>query len=108
VLSGSGVMSEVNGPYQAEKRSGSGHFVMALDVSRFGPLDAFETRIERMIAEIKATPLAPGFGEVFYPGEIEARNEARHLRDGIDVPEKSLRDLEVAAAKLGVAPPKSW
>lgn len=108
VLSGSGVMTEVNGPYQAEKRSGSGHFVMALDIARFGPLGAFEARIECMIAEIKATPLAPGFEEVFYPGEIEARNEARHLRDGLDLPEKSLRDLEAAAAKLGVAPPQSW
>ncbi len=46
--------------------------------------------------------------EVFYPGEIEARNEARHLRDGLDLPEKSLRDLEGAAAKLGLAAPAGW
>ncbi len=108
VLSGSGVMTEVNGPYQAEKRSGSGHFVMALDITRFGPLDAFEARIERMIAEIKAVPLAEGFEEVFYPGEIEARNEARHLRDGLDLPEKSVRDLVAAGAALGVAAPHGW
>jgi len=107
-LSGSGVLNEVNGPYQAEARSGSGHFVMALDIARFGPLDAFEARIERMIAEIKAVPLADGFEEVFYPGEIEARNEARHLRDGLDVPTKSLRDLAEAAARLGVPAPQDW
>lgn len=107
VLSGSGVMTEVNGPYQAEKRSGSGHFVMALDIARFGPPEAFEARIERMIAEIKAVPLAEGFDEVFYPGEIEARNEARHLRDGLDVPEQTLRDLAAAAARLGVTP-SAW
>jgi LDH2 family malate/lactate/ureidoglycolate dehydrogenase len=108
VLSGSGVMTEVNGPYQAEKRSGSGHFVMALDIARFGPLDQFEARIERMIAEIKVVPHAEGFEEVFYPGEIEARNEARHLRDGLDLPEKTVRDLVQAGAALGVAPPQSW
>jgi LDH2 family malate/lactate/ureidoglycolate dehydrogenase len=61
-----------------------------------------------MIAEIKAVPLADGFEEVFYPGEIEARNEARGLRDGLDLPEKSLGDLEVAAAKLGILPPMKW
>ena len=44
---------------------------------------------------------------MFYPGEIEARNEARHLRDGLDLPEKSLRDLALAAEKLGVAAP-AW
>jgi LDH2 family malate/lactate/ureidoglycolate dehydrogenase len=108
VLSGSGVMTEVNGPYQAEKRSGSGHFVMALDIARFGPLDAFEARVERMIAEIKATPRAEGFDEVFYPGEIEARNEARHLRDGLDLPGKTLADLAQAGTVLGVAPPEAW
>jgi LDH2 family malate/lactate/ureidoglycolate dehydrogenase len=102
VLSGSGVMTEVNGPYQAEKHSGSGHFVMALDIARFGPLDAFEARVERMIAEIKATPRAEGFDEIFYPGEIEARNEARHLRDGLDLPGKTLADLAQAGAVLGV------
>lgn len=105
-LSGSGVLTEVNGPYQAERRSGSGHFVMALDIARFGPLAAFEARIERMIAEIKAVPCAEGFDEVFYPGEIEARNEERHLRDGLDLPEKTLADLAQAAAGLGLPPPR--
>jgi LDH2 family malate/lactate/ureidoglycolate dehydrogenase len=108
VLSGSSVMTEVNGPYVADKRSGSGHFVMALDIARFGPLDAFERRIEGMIAEIKAVPRAEGFEEVFYPGEIEARNEARHLREGLDLPRKSLDGLLAAGARLGVAGPGSW
>ncbi len=107
-LSGSGVMTEVHGPYQSEKRSGSGHLLMALDIARFGPLDAFEARIEKMIADIKAVPLAEGFEEIFYPGEIEARNEARHLRDGLDLPEKSLRDLAAAGEALGVTPPAAW
>ena len=35
----------------------------------------------KMIAELKAVPLAVGHDEVFYPGEIEARNEARNRRD---------------------------
>ncbi|WP_137176903.1 Ldh family oxidoreductase [Roseomonas sp. AR75] len=108
VLSGSSVMTEVNGPYVADKRSGSGHFVMALDIARFGPLDAFERRIEGMIAEIKAVPRAEGFDEVFYPGEIEARNEARHLREGLDLPRKSLDGLLAAGARHGVAGPESW
>jgi LDH2 family malate/lactate/ureidoglycolate dehydrogenase len=106
-LSGSGMLTEVAGPYQSERRSRSGHFVMALDIAKFGPPDAFAARIERMIGELKATPLA-GVEEILYPGELEARNEARHRRDGLDLPEMSRADLAQAAAELGVALPDPW
>jgi LDH2 family malate/lactate/ureidoglycolate dehydrogenase len=107
-LSGSGMLTEVNGPYQAEKRSRSGHFVMALDIAAFGPREAFEARIERMIAELKATPLAEGVREILYPGELEARNEERHRRDGLTLPEQTRLDLLREAATCGVAPPSGW
>jgi LDH2 family malate/lactate/ureidoglycolate dehydrogenase len=102
VLSGSGMLTEVNSPYKTDKPSRSGHFFLALDIQAFGPLAAFEARIERMIAEVKAVPLAPGFDEILYPGELEARNEARSARDGLDLPEKSWTDLMAEAARLGV------
>lgn len=105
-LSGSGMLTEVNGPYQAAKRSRSGHFVMALDIAAFGPLDAFEARIERMIAELKATPLAEGAEDILYPGELEARQEARHQREGLDLPQQTRIDLSKAASDWGVAPPQ--
>jgi LDH2 family malate/lactate/ureidoglycolate dehydrogenase len=108
VLSGSGVMTDVSGPYQAEKRSICGHMVMALDIAAFGPPEAFAARMERMVAEIKSVPLAEGFEEVFYPGEIEARNEARTAREGLDLPEKSLAELARVAGERGVALPAGW
>jgi LDH2 family malate/lactate/ureidoglycolate dehydrogenase len=104
-LSGSGVMTDVNGPYQSEKRSRCGHFVMALDIAAFGPLNDFTTKIERMIAEIKSVPLADGCDEVFYPGEIEALNEVRYQRDGLVLPEQTRVDLTKIATELGVAFP---
>lgn len=103
VLSGSGILTEVNSPYKTDKPSRSGHFFLALDIQAFGPLAAFEARMERMIAEVKAVPLAPGFEEILYPGEREARNEAQAAREGIDLAEKSWTDLRAEAAKLGVA-----
>lgn len=101
-LSGSGMLTEVHGPYQASKRSRSGHFVMALNIAAFGPLAVFEARIEAMIAELKATPLAPGFEQILYPGEYEAVNEARHAAEGLDLPEQTVLDLRKAAADWGV------
>jgi LDH2 family malate/lactate/ureidoglycolate dehydrogenase len=106
VLSGSGILTEVNSPFKTDKPSRSGHFFLALNITAFCPLEIFEARMEEMIREIKAVPLAPGFEEILYPGELEARNEARHAREGLDLPEKSWADLGAEADKLGVAWPK--
>ena len=103
VLSGSGILTEVNSPFKTDKPSRSGHFLLALDIAAFGPREAFEARMEQMIAEVKAVPLAPGSDEILYPGELEARNEARHAREGLELPEKTLADLRDEAARLGVA-----
>ena len=56
--------------------------MIALDIAAFQPLAEFDARMERYIAELKSVPLAQGFEEVFYPGEMEARNDARNRADG--------------------------
>lgn len=108
VLSGSGLLDEVSGPYQAEKRSGCGHFVLALDIGRFAPPGEFAARMEGWIARLKAAPLAEGSAEVLYPGEGEARAEARHRREGLPLAAATRAALEAEAAALGVALPPGW
>ncbi len=54
--------------------------MIALDISAMQPLAEFGDRMERYIAELKAVPLAQGFDEVVYPGELEARNDAKEPR----------------------------
>jgi LDH2 family malate/lactate/ureidoglycolate dehydrogenase len=108
VLSGSGILDEVSGPYQAEKRSRCGHMFLALNIAAFGPEAAFADRMEQMVAKIKAVPRVPGCEEVFYPGEIEARNEARNRTEGLDLPEQTRAGLISTAASLGVQPPQGW
>jgi len=44
--------------------------LIAMDIAQFQPLEAFTARMEAFVDEIKAVPLAQGFEEVFYPGEI--------------------------------------
>ena len=55
-----------------------------------------------MIGRLKSTPRSSGVDEIFYPGEIEARNTERQLRDGIDIPEATLAELNVQARRLGI------
>ena len=107
VLSGSSFGGGIAGPYQTERRSGAGHLMVVLDIAAFQPLPEFEARMETMITELKAVPLAVGHDEVFYPGEIEARNEARHRREGLMLPYDTVRDLKRVATECEIALPPS-
>jgi LDH2 family malate/lactate/ureidoglycolate dehydrogenase len=102
VLTGSAFGPDVTGPYQAEKRSGSGHLLIALNVEVFQPLSAFNARIEAMINGLKGAQLAKGIDEVFYPGEIEARNNARNREEGLFLPADTLADLAKLAHEMQI------
>jgi LDH2 family malate/lactate/ureidoglycolate dehydrogenase len=102
VLTGSSFATGVSGPQQAERRSGCGHMVLAIDVAAVADPGGFAERMEALIAEMKAVPLAEGFEEIFFPGEIEDRNRERREREGIEVPAKTLEALKRLAAATGV------
>ncbi len=103
VLTGSAFGTGVRGPYQMEHRSGAGQFMIALDIAAMQPLAEFGARMDLYIAELKAVPLAEGFEEVVYPGEIEARNDLRNRADGLLLPEDTLADLRRLAERMDVA-----
>lgn len=105
VLTGSAFGTGVAGPYQTEHKSGAGQLMIVLDIAAFQPLADFNTRMEKMIGELKSVPLAKGHTEVFYPGEIEARNEAANRRDGLSLPQDTLADLEKVARESGLKAP---
>ena len=102
VLTGSSFATGVSGPQQAERRSGCGHLVLAIDVAAVADPAGFGERMEALIAEMKAVPLAEGVAEIFFPGEIEDRSLARREREGFEVPARTMEDLERLAAETGV------
>ena len=102
VLTGSAFGPAVTGPYQSERRSGAGHLLIALNIAAFEPLPAFNRRIEDLIDGLKGAKLAKGFDEIFYPGEIEARSDARHRAEGLTLPAETLRDLAEVARGLEI------
>ncbi len=105
VLSGSGFGASITGPYVPEGSSGAGHLAIAIDIAACRPLPEFQADMETLIAELKATPRRPGVEEVFYPGELEARNEARLRASGIPIPKATVDELTAAAAALGITFP---
>lgn len=102
VLSGGSFLDEVHGPYDPVNRSGAGHFFAAFNVDAFQPRAQFDARMEEYIARLKAVPVAPGHEEVFYPGEIEARNDAKHRREGLLLPQDTIADLERITREAGL------
>jgi LDH2 family malate/lactate/ureidoglycolate dehydrogenase len=58
------------------RRYGIGHFLLAVDPAWFGDPAAFRRRIDRMIGDVRDTPVLPGADRVYAPGE---RSHARWL-----------------------------
>jgi LDH2 family malate/lactate/ureidoglycolate dehydrogenase len=77
--------------------------MIAMDVAAFQPPAEFAERMEQLVAAIKAVPPAAGFDEVFYPGEIEARNDLEHRRAGLVLPQDTLTDLARIAKESGLS-----
>jgi len=102
VLTGSGFLSNVHSPYKTAEKSNCGHLMIALDIEAFQPLAQFNASMEKFVDEIKAVPIAKGFDEVFYPGEIEERNDARNREAGLAFPDDTLGDLRRIARETGL------
>lgn len=101
ILSGSAFGADVHGPYEKSARSGVGHFALALNIAAFRALPDFEADMERMIAGLKAAPKARGVDEIFYPGELEARADARQRVAGILLPQDTIDELNKRASVYG-------
>jgi LDH2 family malate/lactate/ureidoglycolate dehydrogenase len=102
VLTGSGYLTQVHSPYKTAEKSNCGHLFIALNIEAMQPLSEFNARMEQYIAELKSVPRAQGFDEVFYPGEMEARNNERNRREGIQFPDDTLADLRRIAKETGL------
>lgn len=106
LLSGSRSGSEVKRMYDDfDAPQEIGHFLGAVDVARFVPLDAFTHSLEGLAARITSVPPAAGHDEVLLPGAVEERAEARNRRDGIPLPDEVHRDLLALGESLDVAWP---
>ena len=97
----SGMMSGVNSwNTQPGRDADTGHTFIVVNPAFFGGTDAFKSRVDAMIDELKRCPTQEGVKEILYPGELEWRREAAALADGIELPEASEKEL-VRAEETG-------
>jgi LDH2 family malate/lactate/ureidoglycolate dehydrogenase len=84
------------------RAKGQGVLTVALDVASYVPLAEFKREVNRLIREVKAATVRPGFDEVLLPGEKEFRTTAKRRKEGIPIDETSWRELVATCSGLGI------
>jgi ureidoglycolate dehydrogenase (NAD+) len=85
-----------------ENRAFMGHYVQAVDISAFCPVDEFMKRMDELFAELKTQPRAPGVKEILIPGEPEWRTKRQREEEGCPIREEDVKLLRHLGEELGV------
>jgi L-2-hydroxycarboxylate dehydrogenase (NAD+) len=80
----------------------TGHFILALDIARFLPLEDYKVEVDRHVRELKEGKRLPGVDEIRMPGErrIACRDDRR--RNGVPLAPALVAQLEKLAKDLGI------
>jgi LDH2 family malate/lactate/ureidoglycolate dehydrogenase len=82
----------------------TGQFVLALDPSRFQPLDKFKAEVDRHIRSLRNSKSLPGHDAVRLPGDARAKRIADRTANGLALPPELLTQLDKLAAELSIKP----
>ncbi len=96
-LSGAGASNPDN-----KNRLANGMLSIYMEPERFGDGDAFAAEVNRFVTWVKSARTATPDGEILMPGDIEEKNKAQRMRDGIELDDKTWKSLVDTAASLNV------
>ncbi len=99
----SGILPGLGFGVDPSGKHNDGVFIAAFDVEAFRPLETFKQEVTDFANYLKSTPVASGFEEVLYPGEIEYRKEQKLRAEGIFVEDSTCAKLNALAEEFGVA-----
>jgi LDH2 family malate/lactate/ureidoglycolate dehydrogenase len=85
----------------------TGHFILALDIARFLPLEAYKAEVDRHVRELKQSKRLPGVDEIRMPGERRLACREDRLRNGVPLAPPLVTQLDKLAQQLGIAPLKA-
>lgn len=94
-------------PSEAWSTSGTGAFVLAIDVDHFTPASGYEEAVDRFVREICSQMRPPpGQDRALLPGMLEAEREETYGREGIPLATDTCDRFEEIGEQLGV--PLPW
>lgn len=103
LLTGGAFGQELTNLYDdLDKPQRNGHFVIAIDIAAFTDVPSFKRRMDEYIRIMKTSELAPGFEQIFMPGEIEFRREAVQMAEGIVLTKPVIDDMLRVAGDIGL------
>jgi len=80
----------------------TGHFIIALDIARFTPVEAYKAEVDRHVAELKESKKLPGVDEIRMPGERRRQCREERARDGVPMAPALVAQLDRLAAELAI------
>jgi LDH2 family malate/lactate/ureidoglycolate dehydrogenase len=83
---------------------GIGHFVGAMRVDGFRPVDEFKSHLDNWIARFKTSTTVDPMQKVIIPGEPELEAENHRSINGIPLVDAVVTDLNALAERFGVSP----
>ena len=87
-------------------RGPANHFVAAYNIAAFTDVEEFKERMDWYLAEMEATPPAPGQERVMTPGQEEAEMEVERNAHGIPLHREVVAWLDEICAELAI--PRRW
>jgi len=104
VLTGAGVSDGVKSVYADLGTGGNnGHFMMAIDISRFMDMPVYFQRLEALTTTVKQSGTATS--EVLLPGEIRWKNYHANKASGIALSASLISQLDTMASDVGISAP---
>jgi len=100
LLSGSKYGSEVVTFHQLMGPTGVGVFTLAIDIERFMDRDQFRKLVQSYFATIKASKKTDGVSRIYLPGEIEFEKEKESIKEGIEVGEGTIKNLNLLLERV--------
>lgn len=106
VITGAATSHEIASFYNDfERPANLGHFFLALDITKFMPIETYYERMETLLGFIKAAKLREGFAEILIPGESRWRTYHRQVAEGIELSPQTRQGLKDLAQELQVPVP---
>jgi LDH2 family malate/lactate/ureidoglycolate dehydrogenase len=108
VLAGSsyGTTERTASPLHGDERVAKGVVLIAIDPTRFVPLDEFRSAVDTLIREIRSGERAAGVDRIWLPGEPEHERALVRGRDGIPLSPPLIAELQRLAGDVGAEPLK--
>lgn len=92
LLSGASLSCESASMFHTQQPANTGHFMAALNIAHFLPLEEFAQRAQQWFDRLHAAPTRPGVEQVLIPGEPEAIRR-RTAQESIHVSEETAAQL---------------